>query len=583
MESWPPKIILVRPAAVVQSDMSELWISPTRWQSQGRIRRYRHVARVLARHGFGYLVDELRLSRLVPFHWGLFGHRRKPTPYTQPEHLRLVFEELGVGFIKLGQMLSTRSDLLAPEFVTELAKLRDAVPSASAEIVNDQVRRELGKPPSELFTEFDSQPLGSASIGQVQAARLKTGEEVVLKVQRPGVEEQAEMDIAVLSDLAEMARKRTDWGRLYDLPAMVDEFAQTLRDELDYVIEAANAERIRRAFATEPALHVPKIYPELSTRRVLTMERIRGIKLDDLDGLRAAGIGLPLLGDTLLGIIARMIFEQGFFHADPHPGNFLIEPNGTIGMLDYGMVGVLDEETREQLIMYFGAIARHNLDGAVDRLSALGIIGPGTQIDSLKRDLARLASRFWQNSLESAEAGAVVNALLDLARRQHLRLPASLALMSKTLIMHEENARKLEPELNLSKQIDPHVERAVKNLITPERIARRAKRAMEELAEFAPGLPRRADRLLRQLERGEATLGTQLRKSEDFLSLANRLATRIVLAVLAAGFVVGIAVLLQVYHSAPLHPAIGWLLTGGLVAVVGLSVWLVGSILRGRV
>ncbi|TAK35986.1 MAG: AarF/ABC1/UbiB kinase family protein [Chloroflexota bacterium] len=546
----------------------------------GPIHRYRQVVRILFRHGFGYLVDQVGLGHLVPFHWGLLGHRRRPMPYSQAEHLRLAFEELGATFIKLGQILSTRSDILPPDFIAELSKLQDAVPPERADVIESQIASELGRPPSSAFAEFDPEPLGSASIGQVHAAKLGTGEEVVVKVQRPGVEHLIEADLAILMDLARLAQARTTWGQIYDLPGMVEEFAETLRGEMDYVSEGRNADRIRGNFTEEPALHVPTIHWNCTTRRILTMERIEGTKISDIPALEAAGIDRQRLAATGVRIVLKMMLEDGFFHADPHPGNFLVQPGEVIGLLDYGMVGRLDERTRENLLYLFLAIMDQDMDRAVDQLSTLGVVGTTPQLERLKRDLERLLSLYWGLPLQEIDVRRILEEFLATARRHQLHVPAHLALLSKTLSMHEGLARQLDPTINLAEMLGPYARKLVWRTYRPDRWARRVLPAMLDLSQLMITLPRRIDRLLGQVERGNVSLNMRVQETEHALDTLNRMVNRLILGVLATGFIVGIPLLLQVYHATGLHQAIGVLLGAGFAVVAALAFWLIFAILH---
>lgn len=546
----------------------------------GPIRRYRQIAQILFRHGFGFLVDQLDLGHLVPFHWGLLSHARRPTPYTQAEHLRLAFEQLGATFIKLGQVLSTRSDLLPPDFITELSKLQDAVPPEPIDVIEKQLESELGRAPSTVFASFDPVPLGSASIGQVHGAVLATGEKVVVKVQRPGVQQLIESDLAILMDLARLAQARTTWGHIYDLPGMVEEFADTLRAELDYIREGRNAERIARNFGREPALRVPTIYWRHTTRRVLTMERLEGIKIGHVTELEAAGIDRHELARTTVSIVLKMILEDGFFHADPHPGNFLIQPGPVIGLLDYGMVGQLDESTRQNLMHLFLALVDRDMDRVIDRLSALGIVGTTSQIERLKRDLGHLISLYWGLPLEQVDVKNILEEFLAAARRNHLCVPTHLALVSKTLSMHEGLARLLNPRFNLAEVLGPYVQGLVLRSYLPQYWARRVLPALLDIGQLATTLPRRADRLLGQIERGNVSLNMRVQETEHVLDSLNRMVNRLILGILTAGFTVGIALLLQIYHASGVERIVGWLLRAGFAAVGGLGMWLIYAILR---
>ncbi|MBI4317202.1 MAG: AarF/ABC1/UbiB kinase family protein [Chloroflexi bacterium] len=538
------------------------------------------MVRILFRHGFGYLVNQLGLGHLVPFHWGLLGHPRRARPYTQAEHLLLAFEELGATFIKLGQILSTRSDLLPPDFITELSKLQDAVPPEPIALIEAQIAQELGGPARALFASFDSDPLGSASIGQVHAATLVTGEEVVVKVQRPGVAQLVEADLAVLMDFARLAQARTVWGQIYDLPGMVEEFAWTLRAELDYIREGRNAERIGRNFTQEPSIQVPTIYWKYTTRRVLTMERIGGIKINDIPALEAAGIDRHELAVTGVRIVLKMVLEDGFFHADPHPGNFLVKPGPSIGLLDYGLIGVLDERTRQNLLYLFLAVVDQDIDGVIDRLSALGIVGTASQFERLRRDTEHLISLYWGLPLKEVDVQGMLAEFLATARRHRLTVPSHLALTSKTLSMHEGLARQLDPGFNAADVLGPYARELALRTYLPQYWVRRVLPAMRDLSQLAVTLPRRADRLLGQVERGNVSISVRVQETEHVLDSLNRMVNRLILGILAGAFTIGIALLLQIYRAAGIERVVRWLLGAGFAAVGALGAWLIYAIFR---
>ncbi len=547
----------------------------------GRLGRYREVVQILARHGFGWLLTQLGLARFMPpFPWGLLG-RQPPPSHTQAEHLRMALEELGVTYIKLGQILSTRSDLLPPEYVAELERLQDAVPPEPVEVIQTQIERELGSPPSELFDEFAPQPIGSASIGQVHSARLKTGEEVVVKVQRPGVETLVEEDLAILRDVARLASGRTLWGRIYDLPALVDEFAGTLRGELDYLVEGQNAERIRRNFEGDPRLQVPTIYWDYTTRRVLTMQRLDGIKINDLPGLEAAGIDRRKLAARAARMTLEMILEHGFFHADPHPGNFLVMPGEVIGLLDYGMVGRLDEATRDGLLFLLLAISNQDLDRVIDQLMALGITGNTLQLERLRHDLGHLLSLYWGIPLKEIDIGRILEEALEITRRHRLQVPTNLVLLTKTMAMDEGLARNLDPEFSAAEVLRPYALQLVSQRYLPQHWGKRVLPTLLDPSQLAITLPRRTERLLTRMERGNLSINMHVQDTEHVLNTLNGMVSRLILGMLASGFAVAIALLIQLYYTVGFHwLIIGWLLGLGMAFVAALGIWLVLTILR---
>ena len=548
--------------------------------SPRRFRRYRTVARILARHGFGYLLTQLGLGHLVPRRLGLVATGPQGRPYTTAEHLRLALEELGATFVKLGQILSTRPDLLPPEFIKELSRLQDAVPPEPFPLIRDLLERELGRGIYEAYAQFGEEPLGSASLGQVHPARLHTGENVVVKVQRPGVERTVEEDIAILMDVARLASSETVWGQIYDLPGLVREFATTIREELDYYREAHNAERFEKNFANHPALRVPKIHWTYTTRRVLTMERLYGIKINDLAALDRAGIDRRQLARVGAGIIVKMVLEDGFFHADPHPGNFLVAPGPVIGLLDYGMVGELSEDTRRSLLLLFLAVIDRDMDRVVDRLSELGVAGSYVQMASLKADLERLIGHYYGRPLQEIDVGQVLEESLQAARRHRLQVPTRLALLGKTMSMHEGLARMLDPRFNLVEVLAPYARELAIRIYSPRQWLRRLVPTLIDVTNLAITLPRRFERLTAQAERGQLSVNMRIPEAEHYISDLNRMANRLIVGMLTAAFIVGLAILLGSTQPRPMAQLFGWLIGLGFIASSVLGMWLLLAIWR---
>lgn len=542
--------------------------------------RSRQIADVLARHGLGYLVGILGLERFVPFHRGLLGHARRPQPYSRPEHVRMALEELGATFIKLGQILSTRADLLPPEYQAELAKLQDAAPPVPWVVIEETLGMELGRPLGACFAMFHPTPLAAASIGQAHAATLLDGTEVVVKVRRPGVVEQVEEDLAILRNLAAAASRRWEFADHYDLVGLAQEFAQTLRAELDYIREGHSAERFAANFAGDPAVHVPRIFWETTTARVLTLERIRGMKVDDMAALDAAGIDRTALAERAARIVLKMVFEDGFFHADPHPGNFFIEPDGRIGVIDFGMVGTLDARTQEQLTRVVLAVMSADTDQLVDAMLDLGVARGRIDRATLRRDLEQLLAHYTGQALGEIAIGPLLERTLAVVRRHHLQLPPNLALLLKTVIMNEGMGARLDPGFRLATVLAPYAERLIFQQLAPSHLARRLSQASIDVARLGVELPQQLRRILGDLERGGLAVSVRPEDFEPLMRRFEQLANRIVLGILAAAFIAGLAVLLAIYHPPGIEQWAGVLFAIGFVAASVLGVYLAWSILR---
>lgn len=510
-------------------------------------RRLRQIVGALARHGLGWLVVELGLGRLLPFHKGLLYHTRREAPYTQPEHVRLALEDLGVTFIKLGQMLSIRPDLLPPGYAEELSRLQDQAPPVPYEAVATVIEEELGQPPDVLFETFEPAPMASASIGQVHAAQLEGGAPVVVKVQRPGAWTVAEQDLAILVELARLAEARTQWGAAYNLEEWVHEFAFTLQSEFDYSVEGANADRFRELFADESDLYIPTICWPHTTQRVLTMERIDGAKITDTEALDRFDIDRAQLARTCTRIMLRMLLEHGFFHADPHPGNLFIQPTGRVALIDFGMTGQVDPAVRDVLLRVVMALTDQDADRLVDELMALGIAGRHVQRAPLKRDLQHLIRRYANRPLKDIAAAVVFRELVDVARRHRLRLPTDLVLMVKVLAMSEGTALELDPDFPVLTFARPYVRRFWLQRLSPRAQVRRMAEGVLDLTELSSTLPRQLRRLSRQLEQGAVPLTVTTEFSDEDRKHLQRAANRVALSVLTAALVVGTGLLMLVY------------------------------------
>jgi ubiquinone biosynthesis protein len=420
---------------------------------------WRRVARdviVVVRHWVLYLVSCLRIHLV-----GSGRTRRTAGPTgrraTAAQHTRVAIEELGPTAIKLGQMLSTRNDVLPPDWQHELTRLQDAAPLVPPAAIRATIVEELSRPMHELFDSFVDAPLACASIGQAHAAKPPGGTDVVVKVRRPGVVDEVERDLEVITSVVALLSRWSRHVRSRDAMDLVDQFSTTLRHELDYLREANNVERFAANFADDPDIRIPAVHHELSTARVLTLERLGGFKIDDLDALAAAGIDRVALAQRATSLVLRSIFEHGFFHADPHPGNFFIEPSGRIGLIDFGMVGEVDPATRAALTSVLVALVTTDAGPLVEGNVRLGISRESTDTDAFVADLNELMATDLSKPLGELSLGHVLSSVLAIVRRHHLRFPSNLALLAKTLGMCEGLAAHLDPQFRMTEAITPYV------------------------------------------------------------------------------------------------------------------------------
>jgi ubiquinone biosynthesis protein len=540
------------------------------WRKSFHLNRSRQIARVLLSHGWDFLRNNEEREAGPKF----------VAAHTRPLHLRLALEELGTTFIKLGQILSTRADLLPPEYLVELRKLQDSAPPVAFEEIQQAIVSELGQPIEKLFAEFDPAPLAAASIGQAHAATLWDGTEVVVKVRRPGVVEQVNEDLEILKELAATASRHWDFADQYDLIGLVEEFSQTLRSELDYIREGHSAERFASNFVTDSHIHIPRVFWDATTSRVLTLERIRGVKINDLAGLDQQGTDRPWLADYATNIVLKMVCEDGFFHADPHPGNFFIEQNGTIGLIDFGMVGVLDERTQELLAELLIAINREDADRLVDVFLDLGVTRKRIDRASVRRDIEHLLSTYWGLPLGDLKVTALLNDVYSVMRRHHLHLPPNLALLLKTVIMIEGLGVNLDPNFRFTSSLTPYTERLVLRQYSPLKWVRGFGRTSLDLAKLATELPQHLRRIVAEAEAGNLQIGMRPEGFDPVINRVEKIANRIVLGVIAAAFINGLAVLVSVYRP-PGWERWGWVVFAfGFLCALVLGVYLAWSIRR---
>jgi ubiquinone biosynthesis protein len=548
-----------------------------------RRRRLAQVAKVFSRHGVGYLLVRLGVDGLVPLHRGLLGHAARDDPYTRPDHLRLALEELGTAPIKLGQILSTRADLLPPAYIAEFAKLRDRVPPVPAATIREVIEHEFSQPVEAVFARFDDEPLAAASIGQVHTARLFSGEEVVVKVQKPGVVEQVEVDLRLMLDLARTAQRRSALAKDYDFVAIAEEFARTLRGELDYEREGRNADTFRRQFDGNHDVVIPRIHWPQTTSRVLTMQRLAGVTIDDVAALDGLGVNRHELAVRSANLILTEIFEHGFYHADPHPGNFLVLADGAIGALDFGMVGRVSNHQKLDLLDLMAAAVEGDAERAVDAFEALGVVGVAgdtARRDALVRDMGYLLERYVGRSLADLRFEEVTAEIFATARRHYLRIPAEMVLLMKTLAMNEGVGRHLDPGFNAVAVAAPFARRVMRRRLRPSVWEPEIRHGLTDLARVSLNLPGTLRRLTRQVERGEFTVTVRPGGLDEPLRRVEAMVNRLAMSLLVAAFVVASAVIITAYRPGRGEDRLGWFIVVGLVAASVLGFWLLVVIWR---
>jgi len=544
------------------------------------LKRYGHIVTVLVRYGFGDLLYRLKARYYVPWQRKVFKKEVKGIEsLSTPERVRLAFEELGPTFIKFGQVLSSRPDLLPQDFIREFSKLQDRVPPFPFETAKDIMESQLGCPLSELFDSFEEMPVAAASLSQVHRAKTKTGNEVVIKVQRPGIEDIIETDIRILHDLAALAERHLPESRHYEPVRIVDEFARTIRREMDFVREGRNIDRFRKYFAGDETVYIPKVYWDLTAPKVLTMEYIRGIKVSDLEQLEATGMDRRIIAINGANLILKEIFEFHFFHADPHPGNIFVLENNVIAPVDFGMIGMLDEEIAHQLGIMFTAIVEKDADSLVNVFLSIGLAPELIDRSAFRLELADFLERYYEVPLQQLNIGIIINELMGIIRHYRLRFPPDLVMMTKALVINEGVGTMLYPEFNIIEHARPYAQKLMIRRLDPARQLKEFSKLAGETFILFKKLPSDMREILSKIRKDELGIRFEHRGLERLISELDRSSNRLSFAVVIAALIIGSSIVFQTEAGPKLfgYPLLG--LAGFLLASI-LGLWLLIGILR---
>lgn len=538
-----------------------------------RAARYAQIGEVLTRHGLGHLLHATGLGRWSPTN--LLGNTIDATA-GGPEHLRLALEELGPTFMKLGQILSTRPDLLPESYQAELAKLQDAVPPVPGEEIRAVVREELGVDADEAFATFDDEPIASASIGQVHGARLADGTRVVVKVRKPGAVDRIREDLEILRNLASSASRQWSAAADYNLVGLVEQFGRTIMAELDYLQEARNAERFAANFAVNASIRVPRVYWETTTSRMLTLERVEGLKINDVEALDAAGFDRSALALNAASALAQMVFQDAFFHADPHPGNMFVQSDGAIALIDFGMVGEIDDQLHDQLSRLLLALARKDARRLARTLLDMSYGSHEVDLPDLADDVADFIALYDRVDLQDVDTARLVQQLLTVVRTHRLQLPEEIAVVSKMIVMAEGLGRVLDPRFRLSQALQPYVVELFIERHSPQAILNGLKDAGLGAMDLVEDLPHLVDGLVRIVDSGGFEVRLRAAELEPLLLRAEKIGDRVVAGVIAAAFIRGVGELVSLDRER----WTGWrapFMRTGLTALGGLGGYLAWS------
>ncbi len=547
--------------------------------------RLHEISVVFIRHGLGDLVRRVGVASLLEragtvLHW---GQAARSAQLELPQRLRLACEELGPAFIKLGQMLSTREDLLPPAWTAELGRLRSNVAPVPFEELLPVIERALGGAPDATFAELEREPSGAASIAQVHRARLADGRPVVLKVRRPGIEGKVEADLRILAHVAQLVESELPEARRYQPVRVVEEFRRSLGRELDLAAEARNIERFGRNFRDDPYILIPRVYPQWTSSVMNVQERIDGISGDDVEAIRRAGLDTRLIARRGVDAVLKMILEDGFFHADPHPGNVIYLPGDRIAMIDFGMAGRLSPERRQQIVDLLSGIARHDNEPMLEVL--LDWAGEdAVDEDQLAADVNELVLDFADLPLKDIRVGNLIGRLTTLVREHGIVLPADLTLMFKALISLEGLGRRYDPDFRLVDRIKPFIDRALAARYAPAEVGRRGSASVGQFLGLLGSVPRDLGRLLKDARRGRIRVDLDLKRLDSFGRRLDSTIDRITIGIMTASLVIGSSIVMTVtsgprFFGIPVFTVLG--LAGYLMAFVN-SVWIIIAIWRSR-
>jgi ubiquinone biosynthesis protein len=549
------------------------------------IGRLREIAAVLMRHGFGDSVRRLGLTEALARAGQALHHTHAAdlARLSAPEHVRLAMEELGPTFVKLGQVLAGRADLFGPEWITEFEKLHSRVPALPLDALRAQLEEDLGGPPETVFASFEATAMAGASIAQVHRAQLMDGTPVVVKIRRPGIVETVEADLRLLQRLAALAEQQLPALKPYGPARLVAEFARSLRRELDLAAECRHAQRIAHNLAPLPFITIPRVHWAHTRARVNVQDRIEGIPGHALAQLREAGLDPPLLARRGAQAVLKMIVQDGLFHADPHPGNVFYLPGNRLAFIDFGMVGRLSNGRREELLrLLLGLVQQRPQDVADVLLDWTADHGSTGQVDFslLENEIESFVDQYHGTPLAQLQLGSMLLDVTDILRQHRLVLPADLALLIKAFVSLEAMGRGLDPDFHMAAEALPLLRQVVRARYRPQNLAKQGLETAHTLLGTVSRLPRDLAQLMRRARRGQLNLHLDIAHLKRVGDQIDRAASRLSIALIIAGLVVGSSIVMTVGGGPQLLglPAFG--LIGFCAALAG-GIWLVQSIRRG--
>ncbi len=512
--------------------------------------RMQEIASILIRFGFGDMVRRLGMGAVLEkagtvLHWQEAEELARMEP---PERIRCAIEALGPGFVKLGQVLSTRADLFPPEYITEFRKLQDQVPTLLFKDIVPQLEVDIGGTVDEIFASVDEKPLAAASVAQVHRATLKSGDEVILKIRRPGIGKTIDADLRLLARLAEIAEVSAEDLKQFQPQKIAAEFAKSIRSELDFVNECKNAERIANNFKDHPDIIIPKIYWDYASDSLNVQQFIDGISGSDLEAVDAAGLDRKKLAALGANAVMKMVFEDGFFHADPHPGNIMYLPENRVAFLDFGMTGRISNERREQLVdLLFAIVGRR-----ADRVCEILLLWSGAanvRNDALTGEIDDMIDKTHGVPLKQLRISELMSDMIALLRAHNLSLPPDLTLLTKAFISLEGMGRQLDPDYDMIGQAEPFLRKQMLNKLSPEQLLKRGRRGIADGFDVLTGLPKDTHDLVKTLKSGQFKFRMEVEQAEHFMEQIDKSVARLIMGIVIAALIMGSSIVLTVSSS----------------------------------
>lgn len=515
-------------------------------QTVKNVGRLKTILTVMGKHGLSEIAERIRLTRMVPNF--VFRRDREKEKLTLPERFRSAFEELGPTFVKLGQVLSTRPDLIPQEFVEEFEKLQDDVAPVSFSLIKETVEKELGGPISKIFKSFHEKPLASASIAQVHEADLQDGTKVVVKVQRPGIDKMIDTDVSILFVIAGLAEKYIEQSKTFNPKGIVEEFFKSLKKELDFIVEAGNMTRIRKNFEENENIIIPLVYREFTTTKILTLEKLEGLRLSDKTSLEKAGIDVQKITHTGVQVFYKMVLIDGLFHGDLHAGNIFILKDNRIGFVDFGIVGRLNQKTRDSLCNMFLAFVTEDYDALVYEYCEMAMVTNRVDMDHFSRQVRELVEPYYGLPLKEVNVGKMLLDLTVIASQHHLKMSQDLMLLFRALLTIEGMGHAMNPDFDVIKEMGEFGQIILKAKYDPRVLSKELLTVLRDSSGLLKLLPRQLKQIMKKVVNNEISIQTEVSGLKEFQASLMRGRQLMSLAILIASIVVSSTIIL-IFHK----------------------------------